>query len=397
MLISRLTGKRLNGMIAHMSVFLNKTIRLFLDSIGRRDEYEYYLERFSADRPRSFAVLVPERDGFEDSAGVFVFDMRFLLRLGLDPVVLLCGPDAESTCKLLQEEDDAPFDVYRVSPGLAEVGFPFLMERLESARQAGRSLVLVDPAITVEAALDRLVPDLTRRIHFIRVRGPLHDKDGQPLYFYQTQVPDGGIELATEDQPLVTLATRLLDAKAGLHISVASPLQLLKELFTVKGAGCVVRRGATIIRYDQLSGLDVSRLVALLETSFGKPLCQRGFLDAASSFYVERDYKGAAILEPFGSLIYLSKFAVQVEARGDGLAQELWRAVTADHHAMFWRSSLRNPINQWYDRQADGSHRSGRWTIYWRGIAAAQIPDVIENALSRSEDFMAAGSTDACL
>lgn len=372
-----------------MSVFLNKTIRLFLDSIGRRDEYEYYLERFTADRPRAFAILVPERDGFEDSAGVFVFDMRFLLRLGLDPVVLLCGPDAESTALLLQAEDDAPFDICRERPGLSEVELPLLMERLEAARNAGRALVLVDPSITVEAALDRLVPELTRRIHFIRVRGPLHDQEGNPLYFYQPQVADGAIRLAAEDQSVAALATRLVEAKTGLHISVASPLQLLEELFTVKGAGCVVRRGATINRYDQRAQLDTSRLVALLESSFDKHLCQRGFLDSAMAFYVERDYKGAAILEPFGSLMYLSKFAVQVEARGDGLAQELWRAVTADHRAMFWRSSLRNPINQWYDRQADGSHRSGRWKVYWRGIAAAQIPDVIENALARPEDFIA--------
>ncbi len=375
-------------MIAPMSVFLNKTIRLFLDSIGRRDEYEFYLERFSADRPRAFAVLVPERDGFEDSAGVFVFDMRFLLRLGLDPVVLLCGPDAESTCQLLQEEDDAPFDVCRVHPGLDDVTPGVLMERLDAARKAGRSLVLVDPAITVEAALERLVPDLTRRLHFIRVRGPLHDKEGQPLFFYQTQVSEGDMELAAEDQPLVALATRLLDAKAGLHISVASPLQLLEELFTVKGAGCVVRRGATINRYDQIAQMDGARLTALLESSFGKPLHKRGFLESATAFYVERDYKGAAILEPFGPLMYLSKFAVQAEARGDGLAQELWRAITADHQAMFWRSSLRNPINQWYDRQADGSHRFGGWKVYWRGIAAVQIPDVIANALERPEDFV---------
>jgi len=384
-------------MMARMSMFLNKTIRLFLDSIGRRDEYEYYLERFSAGRPRAFAVLVPERDGFEDATGVFVFDMRFLLRLGLDPVVLLCGAEADSMCHLLQDEDDAPFDVYRVHPGLADVPMESLMARLDAARNAGRSLVLVDPEMTVEAALNRVVPGLTRRIHFIRVRGPLHDAGGQPLYFYQTQMPDGATELAAEDQALAALAARLIDAEAGLHISVASPLQLLEELFTVKGAGCLVRRGATIVRCDQVAELDAVRLVALLETSFGKRLRQRGFLETATAFYVERDYKGAAILEPFGSLMYLSKFAVQAEARGEGLAQELWRAITADHRAVYWRSNLRNPINHWYDRQADGNHREGCWKVYWRGIAAARIPDVIRDALLRPEDFTAAGRADACL
>ncbi len=379
-------------MIACMSVFLNKTIRLFLDSIGRREEYEYYLERFSADRPRAFAVLVPDPDGFDDTAGVFVFDMRFLLRLGLDPVILLCGPEAELTVRLLQEQDDSPFDVWSLDRGLADVEIQALMQRLEEARTAGRALVLVDPAITVAAALDRLVPDLTRRIHFIRLRGPLHDQSGQPLCFYQTQGTDAGIGLAAEDQPLVELATKLIDDKAGLHISVASPLQLLEELFTIKGAGCVVRRGATIVRYDTLAMLDTSRLVALFESGFGKRLAQRGFLESATAFYVERDYKGAAVLEPFGSLMYLSKFAVQAEARGDGLAQELWRAISADHPAMFWRSSLRNPINQWYDRQADGSHRAGMWRVYWRGVAAARIPEIIANALARPEDFSAAAS-----
>jgi hypothetical protein len=364
-------------------MFLNKTIRLFLDSIGRREEYEYYLERFSAGRPRAFAVLVPERDGFEDTAGVFAFDMSFLLRLGLDPVVLLCGAEAETMCALLLAEDH-PFEVYRADLKALEGKPALLMERLEVARQAGKALVLTVPAASTEETLRSLTPGLTRRIHFIRMRGPLHDAEGRPLHFYQTQHPS---PLAEEDRPLVELAGRLLDIVDGLHISVASPLQLLEELFTVKGAGCLIRRGARIVHYGHVSELAEERLAGLLEAGFGKRLRNRDFLAAASDFYVEELYRGAAVLEPCDGMMYLSKFTVQAEARGEGLAQEIWRALVNDHRALFWRSSLHNPINHWYDRQADGSHREGNWKFYWKGIATARIPGVIRNAAGRPEDF----------
>lgn len=364
-------------------MFLNKTIRLFLDSIGRREEYEYYLERFSAGRPHAFAVLVPERDGFEDVAGVFAFDMGFLLRLGLDPVVLLCGAEAETMRDLLLAEDH-PFEAFPVTPATLAGDTGQVMERLDSARGAGKALVLTAPSASTEEALRALVPGLTRRIHFIRLRGPLHDAGRCPLYFYQVQNP---VPLAEEDRPLAELAGRLLEGVDGLHISVASPLQLLQELFTVKGAGCLIRRGALIAHFTRIADLDAGRLTALLEAGFGKRLRNTAFLEAASDLYLEAQYRGVAIVEPCGEAMYLSKFTVQAEARGEGLAQELWRALTGDHRALFWRSSLQNPINHWYDRQADGSHREGHWKIYWRGITAAQIPGVIGNAAGRPEDF----------
>ncbi len=366
-----------------MSIFLNKTIRLFLDSIGRREEYEYYLERFSADRPRAFAILVPASDGFADTAGVFAFDMRFLLQLGLDPVVLLGGPEAESMCAALLDADDHPFDVCRIG-GAGPVPAAQRMTELDAARGKGKALVLVMPATTTGEALPALVPVLARRVHFIRARGPLHDDAGRPLFFYRTQQP---VPLATEDLPLAMLASRLLDACDGLHISVASPLQLLEELFTVRGAGCLVRRGATINRFRSVSVLDGVRLERLLESGFGRRLRNRDFLETATDFYIEAQYRGAAVLEPCHDLMYLSKFTVQADARGEGLAQEIWRAMEKDHRSLFWRSSLRNPINQWYDRQADGCHREADWTVYWRGIAPEQITSVIRNALSRPPDF----------
>ena len=365
-----------------MSMLLDKTIRLFLDSIGRREEYEYYLERFSLGGQSAFALIVPEYEGFAESASVFVFDLTFLLRLGLHPVVLLCGEHAAKMAELL-EMDDHPF-----------VFLPLVAEQAQAERQAclqeaaasGRVAVLMDASVTLEAGLHMLVPQTTKRIHVIRASGPLHKADGAPLWYYQTQDP---APLLPEDERLAQILAGLLVQAEGLHISVASPLNLLAELFTVKGAGCLIRRGARIACYDGIAAVDRARLTQLLENSFGRQLVRPASLDEVACLFLDDQYRGAAMLEPCLGYMYLSKFAVHREARGEGLAQELWRSVGQSYKSIFWRSRMRNPFNQWYDRQADGLHTEGNWRVYWRGVAREDIPAVIEVALARPLDFAA--------
>jgi len=370
-----------------VSVLLNKTIRLFLDSIGRREEYEYYLERFRADQPGAFALLCPMSAGFEDAASVFAFDLEFLLRLELDPVILLCGPDAARMREVLFAGPH-PFAILPVDITGAQVGDPTqtILDFQENCRQRSQVAAIIDPSTTLEDALPRIVPSVSRRVHFIRVRGPIHDAQQVPLYYYYTQFA-GQTELAEEDRDLAELAGRLLTHAPGTHISVASPLQLLQELFTVKGAGCVIRSGSEIQHLTTREAVQEPRLVELLESSFERKLRMRGFLDRATDLYVEADYRGAALLEPHGDVMYLSKFAVCTKARGEGLAVELWRAVTQNHPALFWRSRVSNPVNHWYDKQADGHHRQGEWKVFWRGVAADRIPDLVAFALQQEDAF----------
>jgi ribosomal protein S18 acetylase RimI-like enzyme len=368
-------------------MLLNKTIRLFLDSIGRREEYEYYLERFRSDDSKAFALLCPLSAGFDDAASVFAFDLEFLLRLELAPVILLCGPDAGRMRELLFAGSH-PFAAFPINVDGPHVEDPSsrILDFLQDCRRRSRVMVLVDPSTPLEDALQRLVPLVSRRVHFIRVGGGLHDAAGEPLNYYYLRQPEVAT-LAQPDRALVDLAGHLLARDAGAHISVASPLQLLEELFTVKGAGCLIRTGSMIHEYSNWCGTDTERLVALLERSFGRALVSRKFLDRVSNLYIEEAYRGAALLEPHADAMYLSKFAVDEAARGEGLAIELWRAVTRNHKALFWRSRVRNPINHWYEKQADGHHRTGEWRIFWRGVRPDDIPSLIAFALNQEEDF----------
>jgi ribosomal protein S18 acetylase RimI-like enzyme len=370
-----------------VSILLNKTIRLFLDSIGRREEYEYYLERFRGDASNAFALLCPMDAGFDDAVSVLAFDLEFLLRLELDPVILLCGGDAERMQqKLLAGEH--PFVVFPADLSNMHEGslIAQMLDFLADCRHRSRVMVIVDPGATLNDALQKLIPVLSQRVHFIRMQGPLHDHSGNAINYLTLQGHEAA-DLEESDQPIVGIARTILALDPQTHISVASPLQLLQELFTVKGAGCVIRAGSVICHYTAIDQVEGDRLVKLLESSFGKTLVKRSCLERLSDLYIEEEYRGAALLEMHERAMYISKFAVDTAARGEGLAIELWQEMAREHKALYWRSKARNPINHWYEKRADGYHRLGEWKVFWRGVETESIPELIEDAVSREEDF----------
>ena len=112
--------------------------------------------------------------------------------------------------------------------------------------------------------LPELIPDTARRVHLLRARGALRDDRGELIpYLYVGRDPEP--EVPEGDVDTVQLARELLCAFPGLHVSVASPLKLLDELFTVKGQGTVIRAGSIITRHAGLGAVDRDRLTALLE------------------------------------------------------------------------------------------------------------------------------------
>ena len=162
-------------------------------------------------------------------------------------------------------------------------------------------------------------------------------------------------------------------APASFTVAVTSPLNVLRELFTVKGAGTLLRRGARIVRHDGWDGVDVPRVRELLASSFGRA-AGRGLLraDARAASTSTRATAAASILAdaPLGA--YLTKFAVSAEAQGEGIARDLWEALVADTPVVFWRARRTNPISEWYAKLCDGLMRVPDWTVYWKGLA----PDV---------------------
>lgn len=338
-------------------MLLNKTIRLFLDSIGRREEYEFYLNKFQSAGTACFALLVPDLESLEQGAEALAFDLKFLLELGLRPAVVLCGTDAAAKWTLLKDK-----------PLFERMDFPNI-----GSGKAGIPVFVEENFQTLESLLQK-VPTIGRRVHFIRAAGGFNTE-----YIYVQKLP---AELLPEEKELADVAAALLDARPGTHISVTSPINLLKEIFTVKGAGTVFRRGSTI----RSGKADSGRMLTLLQESFSRTPKADVLTDVTQSYF-EENYRGAVLLEQHPEGLYLSKFAVGPEARGEGLAQELWDEVCKNHPAFFWRSRKNNSVNTWYDRHADGRHAAGEWMVFWRGMDAAAIPGIIAFCVSRPPDF----------
>jgi acetylglutamate kinase len=265
---------------------------------------------------------------------------------------------------------------------------------------------------TLEARLNRLADVArvldTRKVVLLRRRGGLAPRGDRPL---EGDAPGrsasvGGwlsvVNLRTDRAPLLASkrlskrdgellesAARLIELVAPnpLLVSVASPLNLMRELFTVKGAGTLIKRGTPIVRHDSYATLDVARLRSLVEASFGRSLVPDFFERAPHAVYLDEQYRGAAILHPGGTVPYLTKFAVLPQAQGEGMGYDLWQALARDHARFFWRTRHDNPILGWYLGVCDGMARTALWCVLWRGVEAARIPDVIAEAETRPSDF----------
>lgn len=370
-------------------MLISDTIRLFLDSIGRSEEYEFYLNKFKSNRSACFSIIIPDLESLRQSGDVLLFHIHFLLRLDLIPALLLAGPQSEEMKRLLlagQPEAEQCETLEIAAPALEQGKLVSDIASLaERAHRRGR-FALLQVRAPLSVALENIAPQLSRRLLFIRLKGALLDREGQPISLYRVRrdIPP----VAAEDVHLRELSLRLLESGAAGHIALSSPYQMLKEIFTVKGSGTILRIGSAIRRVRDHRQIDGERLRSLLHESFGREPKMEGFFSRTADFYLEENYRGAILLEDHPAGSYLSKFAVDTAARGEGIAQELWEEASVEHPALFWRSRGRNSIIRWYNRLADGSHREGGWLIFWRGVDPRMIPEIIEYCLGREEDFV---------
>jgi len=265
---------------------------------------------------------------------------------------------------------------------------------------------------TLDARFDRLGALAgmlaTRKVVVLRRRGGL-GRSGKPLPGSPStergiSVVNLRTDLATLRQPrtlpaddleLLEQLSALLSRPdcAGAVASVTSPLNLLRELFTVKGAGTLIKPGTAIERHDDYSTVDTPRLKVLLEASFGRRLVPGYFDRKPMAVFLEENYRGAAIVAQAPIASYLTKFAVDRVAQGEGMGRDLWEALVREHGSLYWRSRSDNPICGWYQTLCEGMVRTRGWTVFWRGVDPMNVPTIVEDALARGEDFLPSGGT----
>jgi acetylglutamate synthase len=377
-------------------------VQRFLESVGAKADIDLYLKLFRSQRKESFAVLAPNAQIVKGALDPVHFDLRILAGLGLLPVVLLG----------LFEPKDADAQATRVSDWLLEDAVPCELIRADlemSAASVEAIRAVINrgaiPLVSVEAAaaltIDarfRLLAVLatlleTRKVVFLSRRPGLVVGAGPP---------PSVVSLATDTDRLLApgalsrgqaLLLRQIKRLLGevppslTGVTVVNPLQFLRELFTVNGAGTLIRRGSRIDVREGLEAVDPERLRALFASAFGRPVRDDFFTRPIARTFVEESYRGAAIVSETPVAPYLTKFAVERQAQGEGLGSEIWSLVTRDYPAFFWRSRPENPITAWYAKQCDGLVRFPKWHVFWRGLSVDAIAPAVQHALAAESDF----------
>ena len=397
----------------------------FLETVGRPAEGEMYLRLFRATPRGRFALVLATREVIVESGATLVAQIAYLWDLGLFPWLLLAGESP------LTAREIAPF---RAALREAHVDTELIVESdgvdpaglAEQAADRGALPIILgrDPppgpgpkgeegAAAPRGLLATVVALMKpRKVVVLRSRGGIGPHGDAPIelepgHWIPTHSAGIGVINVVRDLEMLTARAVItseerawLDqaeavlrtlSEAGVRsttISFASPFSLLRELFTVKGEGTLVKLGSVIVRLASYADGPRERLRALLTESFGRELRDRFWERPPELVLVEEHFRGSAILERGITGSFLSKFAVLPVARGEGLGQDLWWEIRKQTPAFYWRSRHDNPINEWYRTVSDGMQRAGRWQIFWSGIDVADIPRVITDCSERPADFV---------
>jgi hypothetical protein len=390
-------------------------IQRFLESVGQKADVDLYLKHFRSQNKESFAIIAADAPIVRTALDPFHFDLRILAGLGLYPVVLLGLFDARDADRQAQRvydwlvEDEVPA---RVIAGGADLP--------AAAKDAVHATIDANtiPLLSLEGAKEKTTDqrfDLlvalatrleTRKVIFLSTSTGLEREGAPPISLVNLNVDYDRLlsakgYLSRRHGTLLRQVKQLLDeTPQRMSVAVVNPLALLRELFTVSGAGTLIRKGSRIESHAGLGAVDRPRLRALLESAFQRPMIE-GVLDPGGRLdvetervYLEENYLGAALLSQTPVAVYLSKFAVERKAQGEGIGTDLWSVLVHNHPVFFWRARPTNPITPWYAKQCDGLARFPDWHVFWRGLPPAKIQPAIEYALAAPADFPPPAATN---
>lgn len=424
-----------------------QTIVRLLSSMGSAKEISQYLKRFSQLDAKRFAVVKVGGAVLRDDLDALVSSLAFLQDVGLTPIVIhgagpqldeavaaagigkqvvdglrVTGRDTLAIVRRVMQAQNLrlvealqSFDT-RATSVVSGVFEAELMDEatyglvgrvsrvelapIEASLQAGSIPVIASLGetaggqivnINADIAANELVQVLQPyKIVFLTGTGGLLGEDGQVIDSINLSTEfdalmaqpwlHGGMKLKIEQIKDLLEALPLTSS-----VSITRPADLASELFTHKGSGTLVRRGERVLEAREWSGLDLPRLRALIESAFGRALAADYFeRTPLLHAYVSENYRAAIVLSTAEGVPYLDKFAVLDEAQGEGLGRAVWQRMRAAHPTLFWRSRHGNPVNAFYEAEADGAIRQPAWKAFWIGLPDfAAIERCVAHAATR--------------
>jgi len=415
-----------------MSTSTQGIIVKLLQNLGSRNEVDQYLKQFSEIESNKFAIIKVGGAIVRDQLEGLVTSLTFLHRVGLFPIVVHgAGPQINKKLEDLGIDGDWVEGLRITTPEVLEVARKVmtevnlnLVEALEkmgtrarpitsgvfecdfvdksklgyvgkvnkihteniaSAIRSGQLPILTSLGETKAGQILNINADVATQSLALRVEpfkiifltgtgGILghHKKVIKSIslseeyeFFMKQKWLHSGMRLKLEE-----INKLLKDLPPSSSVSITSPANLARELFTHKGSGTLIRRGERIIRKKDFKGVEKNKLKEFLEGCFDKVLIKDYFEQISlDKLYYSESYRSAAILTKLTQDIpYMDKFAVTQKAQGEGLGGAIWQRIKTENKALFWRSKNENQVNAWYFRHSTGSFRGSQWTVFWYGL-----------------------------
>jgi len=365
-----------------------------LSAVGATQEARFYAELFAKDDPERFAlILLDPRVLNNPLLESMTSNLQILSNLGLAPTLLIGALDENRTSVKFQAQRLArDLDSSGVKCAKLDTKTYGLITEIRRRAQSGIIPILEMTERRGQGGMTKLINDLRpNKILSLQPSGGLSLNGMRRRNLRLAEIEDF-LEQGTVtpgQQNFLRMVQRIeQDANEGRRSYIlASPLNLLGELFTTKGSGTLIRRGAAVVRHETLDDVDPFALSSAIDHAFSKSLRPDFLSEPIEAAFLEPDFRAGAIFTKLANQPYLSKFWVVPEAQGEGLARDVWEKICEDIPRFFWRSRRRNPFNDWYITACDGMQVSGEWRVFWRGLSGKDLPDVIQAASTARDDF----------
>jgi len=250
-------------------VAIRQTVLRSLSAVGATKEARFYAELFAQQDAERFALIVLDPRCLKDPLlEALISNLRILSDLGLSPVLLVGALDDDRTSvkfqsqRLAKELDLASVQIAKLNTA----SYQLIPEVRQKARM-GMIPILEMTERRGQMNLAKLVTELKpNKVIFLQPSGGLSSGDERLSFINIDRLEDSLHleELTTGQSRFIALVQELAKEKANEAVYVmASPLNLLAELFTTKGSGTMLRRAAPIMITPTLARTDKARLQAV--------------------------------------------------------------------------------------------------------------------------------------
>lgn len=371
---------------------LNKILELTENS---NDVWKYY-QFFKSQPPEKFALIFPNSESILNSWDVLIHDLRILQQLSLYPVLVLDStlPGYMRTflkTGLRDEENNYfPFQLIRNPTNLKDR----VVQSIKEKKKIPVVLAKTEEKNFLTTTIPEILEELgSNKLILLSEQAGLRYSNHSRISIINLSKDFDSLQnsniLDNKDQKLLSLLRSLLSQNKNrrLTISLTSASSLLKELFTVKGSGTLIKRGSKILVCSDWNEINRDKLIQLIENSFQRKSLPGYLSDGFDKVLLESEYKACALFKKNNLGILLSKFAVDEIARGEGVGREIWDRMKEIYPRIFWRARRTNPISKWYMKEADGMIKRPHWIYFWIGEELNRIPDIVEYLDSLEEDW----------